>query len=312
MLTTNFHTPERTRLLWVYEGLTQYLGEVLTVRSGLLTFEEHLPALATKLDYLMRQEGRKWRSLEDTAVASWKLRGYSPSWQALRRGQDYYNEGLVVWLEADALIREKSGGSKSLDDFCKKFFAADREKSPIVSPYELKEVTTVLRELADVDWEQFFAERVSKPRAAMELDFLTKTLGYRLQYSAKPSEYLTEREKERKGTSANASIGLSASDDGKILSVTPGSPADKAGLADAMVISGVNGRKYTSQRLKDGIADSVTRGNVELLILDGDTYRTVKLDYSEGPKYLELARTPERPDVLAAILKPVTRDEEKK
>lgn len=312
MLTTNFHTPERTRLLWVYEGMTQYLGEVLTVRAGLLTPEEYLPAFSSKLDFLIRQAGRKWRALDDTAAASWKLRGHSVSWQALRRGQDYYDEGLVTWLEADALIREKTGGKKSLDDFCKTFFAADREKSPIVSPYELKDVTAALRELADEDWDKFFADRVSRPRPALELEFLAKTLGYRLQYSAKPSDYLTEREKDRKSVSASGSIGLSATEDGKITSVVPGSPADKAGLANAMTISGVNGRKFSGQRLKDGIADSVTRGHVELLMLDGDTYRTVKLDYSEGPKYLELTRTTDHPDTLAVILKAVTKEEEKK
>lgn len=309
MITTNFHQPERTALLWVYEGLTQYLGEVLTVRSGLLTFEEHLPAFASKLDFLMRQDGRRWRALEDTAVASWLNRAHSVSWEALRRGQDYYDEGLVVWLEADALIREKSGGRKSLDDFCKKFFTADREKMPVVVGYELKEITGILRELADEDWDKFFAERISKPRESLDLDFLTKTLGYRLQYSAKPSEYLTEREKDRKQVSASASLGLTAAEDGKIGAVIPRLPADKAGLAAGNVIAGVNGRKFSSQRLKDAIADSVSLGKVELLTVDGDVFRTVVIPYADGPRYLELTRTPEHSDALAAILKPVTKEE---
>ncbi|MES2572021.1 MAG: M61 family peptidase, partial [Verrucomicrobiota bacterium] len=126
MVTSTFHQPERTRLLWVYEGLTQYLGELLAVRAGLLSFEEHLPALANKLDHLMHVDGRKWRPLDDTATASWLNRAHSVSWDQLRRNQDYYNEGLLVWLEADALIREKTGGRKSLDDFCRKFFSAER------------------------------------------------------------------------------------------------------------------------------------------------------------------------------------------
>ncbi|HYR59610.1 MAG TPA: hypothetical protein VEO95_13310, partial [Chthoniobacteraceae bacterium] len=308
MVTTNFHQFERTSLLWIYEGLTQYLGEVLTVRSGLLSFEDHLPAFAGKLDWLMHQEGRRWRPLEDTAVASWLNRAHSNSWEQLRRGQDYYDEGLVVWLEADALIREKSGGRKSLDDFCKKFFAADREK-PVVVGYELKEIIANLRELADEDWEKFFNERINKPREALALDFLTTTLGYRLQYNAKPSEYVTEREKDRKQVSATASLGLIAAEDGKINTVVPGSPADKAALAPAMTIAGVNGRKFSGQRLKDAIADSVTLRKVDLLVIDGDVFRNVALEYADGPKYLELTRTPDHADTLAAILKPVTKDE---
>ncbi len=309
MITTSFHKPERTKLLWVYEGLTQYLGEVLAVRSGLLTFEEHLPALAGKLDWLMHQDGRRWRALEDTAIASWLSRGHSGAWSQLRRGQDYYDEGLVVWLEADALIREKTDGKKSLDDFCKKFFAADREKMPIVMGYELNEITGLLRELAEQDWDKFFADRVSKPRDTLALDFLTRTLGYRLQYNAKPSEYLTEREKDRKQVSVTASLGLSAGDDGKISTIIPGSPADRAGLAGGMTIAGVNERKFSGQRLKDGVADSVTLGKVELLVLDGEVFRSIPLNYSEGPKYLELTRATDHPDSLSTIFKPVTKDE---
>ena len=309
MVTTSFHEPEITSLLWVYEGLTQYYGEVLAVRSGLVSFEEHLPALANKLDGLMRLEGRKWRSIEDTAISSWMNRAHSLSWHELRRGQDYYNEGLVVWLEADALIREKTDGKRSLDDFAKKFFAADREKMPVVIGYELKEITGLLRELADEDWEKFFADRISQPLEALGLDFLPKTLGYRLQYSAKPSEYLTEREKDGKQIAATASLGLVVGEDGKISTVIPSSSADKAGLASGMGIVGVNGRKFSGQRLKDAIADSTTSRKVELLILEGDTFRTIAIAYAEGPKYLELTRSSTYADTLATILKPVTKDE---
>jgi len=309
MITSSFHKPERTKLLWVYEGLTQYLGEVLAVRSGLLTFEEHLPALAGKLEWLMHQDGRRWRALEDTAIASWLARGHSVPWSQLRRGQDYYDEGLVVWLEADALIREKTDGKKSLDDFCKKFFAVDHEKMPIVMGYELNEITGLLRELAEQDWDQFFADRVSKPRDTLALDFLNRTLGYRLQYNARPSEYLTERDKDRKQVSVTASLGLSVGDDGKISTIIPGSPADRAGLAGGMTIAGVNERKFSGQRLKDGVADSVTRGKVELLVLDGEVFRAIPLNYSEGPKYLELTRATDHPDSLSTIFKPLTKDE---
>ncbi len=308
MVTTNFHTPEHTKLLWIYEGLTQYLGEVLTVRSGIMTPEENLPVLASTVDFLMHQEGRRWRPLEDTATSSWQLRAHSQAWSQLRRGQDYYSEGALLWLEADALIREKSGGHKSLDDFCKKFFAADRSKQPLVIPYELSEVITDLKELADVDWSTFFNDRTTKTKDALNLDFLPQTLGYRLQYEAQPSEMLKQRESERKQVTAYDSLGLSAGEDGKIGSIIPGLPADKAALAGGMVITGVNNRKFSPQRLKDGIADSVTARKVDLLILDGDTFRNVALDYSGGPRYLNLVRNSEHTDTLGAILKPVVKE----
>lgn len=307
MVTTNFHTPDRTKLLWIYEGLTQYLGEVLTVRSGIMTLDEHLPAFAGTLDFLMHQEGRRWRPLEDTATASWKLRAHSQAWSQLRRSQDYYPEGAVIWLEADALIREKTGGKRTLDDFAKKFFAADRAKHPIVLPYELTEVVADLKELADVDWDKFFADRTTKPLEALNLDFLPKTLGYRLQYDATPSNRLKDRDAEGKQVSAADSIGLTAGEDGKIGSIIPGLPADKAGLASGMVITGVNNRKFSTQRLKDSIADSPTARKIDLLILDGDTFRNVSLDYSGGPRYLSLVRTADHADTFAEILKPMTK-----
>ncbi len=312
MVTTNFNQPEHTKLLWIYEGLTQYIGEVLTVRSGLLSLADHLPAFASKLDYLTQETGRDWRPLEDTAVASHLGRAHSQSWGQLRRGQDYYDEGLVIWLEADALIREKTSGRKSLDDFCKKFFAADRAHMPLVVPYELKEVTADLRELADEDWDKFFADRVGKTKDALGLEFLTKTVGYRMQFDAKPSEYLLEREKDRKSVIAVDSLGLSASEEGKIIGVVPGTLADKAGLSGGMIITGVAGRKFSGQRLKDAIADSPTARKVDLLVLDGDTFRNVSLPYSDGPKYLELTRTADHLDTLAEILKPLTKDDDKK
>jgi predicted metalloprotease with PDZ domain len=311
MLTTNFHTPERTRLLWVYEGLTQYLGEVLTIRSGLLTQAEYIPSFTSKLDWLMHQDGRKWRALDDTAVASWKLRAHSQAWSQLRRGQDYYDEGLLVWLEADTLIRKKTDGQRSLDDFCRKFFAADRATHPPVLPYDISEVTGTLKQVADLDWDAFFAERISKPRPALGLEFV-ETLGYRLQYSPKISEFLDEREKDRKQTIATGSLGITTGEDGKIGSVVPGSPADKSGLAAGMVISGVNERIFSGQRLKDAIADSVAKRKVELLLLDGDRFRTVNIDYADGPKYLDMIRVPSTPDLFAEVLKPITKPEDSK
>jgi predicted metalloprotease with PDZ domain len=301
MLTANFHTPERTRLLWIYEGLTQYLGEMLTARSGLLTQEEYVPALAGKIDYLMRQSGRRWRSLEDTAVASWQRRARSPSWGQLRRGQDYYDEGLLVWLEADVTIRSRTDGKRSLDDFCRKFFARV-DGAGDVAPFEVPEVFAALREQADLDWARFFEERIQKPRPELGLEFV-EAMGYRLQYSAVQHEQAKARDERRKTASATASLGLTVTQEGRIASVIPRLPADLAGLAPGMMIAGVNGRKFTADRMREAIADSVTRRSVDLLILEGDAFREMKVPYADGLKYLELVRSNSSPDRLGEILK---------
>src|SRR5262249_12229087 len=139
MCTRDFHTPQKTRLLWVYEGLAEYLGHVLAARSGLMSRTDFLDKLGGTIRVLTHHEGRRWRSLEDTAMSSYLLRAHSANWNDLRRDQDYYGEGMLLWLEIDAIIRERSRGKNSLDDFCGKFMGANPSPASIV-PYELPEI----------------------------------------------------------------------------------------------------------------------------------------------------------------------------
>jgi predicted metalloprotease with PDZ domain len=302
MVTHNFHDHKDTKLLWVYEGLAQYLGEVLTVRSGLLNQDEYLERLASKIDFLMHQTGRNWRPLEDTAVAAYLLRGASPNWGHLRRSQDYYNEGLLLWMDADALIRSETDNQKSLDDFCSQFMG-DIDTDQKTLPFDRAEIIETLNGLLQHDWADFIDQRVARVQENLPLDVVAR-IGYRLQYDTEPSEYIETREKDRKLVVAADSIGLEIADSGKILNVVPGMPGDQAGLAPAMEIIGVNDRKFSPQRLRDAVADSVANRKIDLLILQDDRFRNVTLDYAGGPKYLKLVRDQSKPDVLAEILKP--------
>jgi predicted metalloprotease with PDZ domain len=309
MCTPNFHTPQKTRLLWVYEGLTEYLGEVLMVRSGLVAEPEYREMLALQVGSLMRRQGRRWRPLEDTAVASPILRAASANWNDLRRSQDYYFEGALVWLEADAIIRNLSQGKHSLDDFCKKFLGAKCSKAGAeahVVPYDLPEIVQDLKELADYDWDTFFARHVAAAQEGLPLDVVERC-GYRLQYTTKPPAYLDFLQQREGATlvSARDSLGLTFQSDGRIADVAPGMPGDKAGLAPGMRVIGVNSKKFSRERLEDALADSVARRKIEFLLLEGEQFRTVTVENADGLRYLELVRNPERPDILGEILKPV-------
>jgi predicted metalloprotease with PDZ domain len=305
MCTPNFHTPQKTRLLWVYEGLAEYLGEVLQVRSGLLTPREYRQGLAATIRSLSHHEGRRWRSLEDTGVASYMLRASSPNWNALRREQDYYFEGMLLWLEADAIIRERSGGKKTLDDFCRKFLGAVSSTAKVI-PYELPEIVTTLSELADFDWAPFLEKHVSQPLESLPLD-VVKRCGYKIEYSSKPPpEQLGRRSRgDQGGVSALDSIGLSFSGDGTISDITPGMAGDRAGFAPGMKVIGVNNKTFSRQRMLDALTDSISRRKIEFLLVEGEDFHTIVLNYSEGPRYLELVRDPSKPDLLAEILKPL-------
>jgi predicted metalloprotease with PDZ domain len=300
--TADFHTPQRTSLLWVYEGLTEYLGEVIMVRSGLVNPKDYRETLASTIGGLMLRTGRKWRSLEDTAVASHLLRAGSPNWNELRRDQDYYFEGALLWMEADAIIRQQTDGVRSLDDFCRKFLGRNPSGEDTV-PYDLGEIVGLLKATADFDWERFLTERISRPLDALPLDLVGR-IGYRLEYATSPPDHTADR--ARGGIAAQHSLGLTFSGDGQIIDIVPGMAGDKARLAPGMKVMGINGRLFSSRRLQDALADSIAARKIDLLLLEGDRFRTIVLDYADGPKYLTLARDESKPDLLAQILKPLT------
>jgi predicted metalloprotease with PDZ domain len=303
MVTTNLHTTERTSLLWVYEGLTEYLGHVLMVRSGLESTNDFLPQFALEVDSLIHTTGRRWRPLEDTAIASHLLRGGSKSWGRLRRSQDYYHEGELLWLEADTIIREQSGGQRSLDDFCKKFFGPDG-KDDIIVPYERADVIEALNAVASYDWGTFIHDRVDVTQSNLPLSVI-KRCGYHLEYSSQPPQLLKDAEHEGSAPDTFDSLGLTFSRDGTILGIVPEMPGDLARLATGMKVIGIDHRKFSPDRLRDAVAESVTKHTVDLLVLDGESFRTFTINYADGPKYIELVRDPSVPDLLSAILKPV-------
>ena len=303
MCTPDFHTPMKTRLLWVYEGLAEYLGEVLMVRSGLLDLREFRERLASTIRSLSHHEGRRWRSLEDTGAASYVLRAVSPNWGGLRRDQDHYFEGMLVWLEADAIIRERTNGKKSLDDFCRKFLGGGPTTAKVV-PYELPEIVKDLQELADFDWEAFLKKRVAQPLEELPLEVVSRC-GYKIQYSSRiPGEQMSRQTRGSGGVSAQDSIGLSFEGDGTVTEIIPGGLGDRAGFAPGMKVIGVNNKTFSRQRLLDALVQTVKRQKIEFLLVEGEDFRTVVLEYASGPRYLEMVRDPTKPDILAEILKP--------
>lgn len=298
MVTPDFHTPQKTKLLWVYEGLTQYLGDVIMVRSGLVTPAEYRQTVAGYIRNMQRHVGRNWRSLEDTAVAGYLLRRPSHNWPDLRRDQDFYFEGMLLWLECDAIIREKTKGEKSLDDFCKIFFAPVPGKKT-VAEYEFSDVVATLNKVVPNDWEQFLTRRVTLPQETLPLDVVSM-IGYKLSYTDKQPFGMGRM---AGGVNAVDSLGVTFAG-GQVSSVIPGMPGDKAGLTPGMVILGVNGKKFSPERFREALVESVKKKSIDFLIEDGDSFKTLVVPYAEGVRYFDMARVEGKPDLLAEILKP--------
>ena len=298
MIVPDFQRAPKTKMLWVYEGLTNYLGWVLAARSGLWSAEEARDHLAMTAEGMKNTRGRAWRSLEDTAATSHLLVEARGSWGSYRRSLDYYDEGTLLWLEADVIIRRETKGAKSLDDFCKSFFKCPPGR-PEVKGYSLDDVSSALDEVAPFKWKDHFTRRVTLPSEEVPLDGLTLG-GWNLGYGAKPSEAFKAAEKVSKSSDLTSSLGLRIGSEGSILDAIPDSPAAKAGIGPGMKIVAVNGRRFTPELLLTAIA---TAGKLELLLENGDFFTTKSIPYSGGPRYPKLERSLAEPDSIGAIIK---------
>jgi len=310
LATADYQQPMKTRLLWVYEGLTQYLGFVLAGRSGLFTPEQSQENLALIADWARNQQGRSWRSLEDTTVGASLLYGARSDWASRRRGIDFYDEGALLWLDVDTLIREKSGGKKSLDDFCRAFLGG-KDGPPEVLPYTLDDLVRALNEVAAHDWKAFLDKRVTATGGEPPLDGLRRG-GWKMVYRDTAGELFKNRDSEDKTITLTSSIGLLLNDDGQVVDVVPGKPADKAGIGPGMKLLAIRERRWSSERLHQAIA--ATRDGREKLVLlleNQEYFKTFTLDYAEGEKYPHLEREEGKADVLTEVFRPRVQKESK-
>jgi len=309
---TDFEKMQQGSLLWVYEGMTQYLGNVLAARSGLKSQEQYRELLALSAAQLDNRPGREWRSTEDTAIAASILRGGNPAWFNWKRGQDYYQEGELLWLDADTLIRKMTGNKKSLDDFQRIFLGKGGDTGPEIVTYTREELIKDLNELMPYDWAQFLHDRVDQPNPRADLAGIEQG-GYRLVYRDKPTK--SERTLEslgepRRGLDVWYSIGIRIGGDGVIYDVRWNGPADKARLAPGYKILAINGNIFSNDALKGAI--KAAKGGTEPihLIVQADTFVSpIDIDYHDGERYPALERVNGTPAYLDDITTARTKTE---
>ncbi len=301
LYTTNYQDPMKGGLLWVYEGLTRYLNWVLAARSGLFDLQQARDYAALIAAETQHRSGREWRSLEDTAVSAQFLYG-GDQWESLRRTTDYYDESLLIWLEADQIIRGRSAGRKSLDDFCRAFFGAPGGP-PTVKPYALGDLVKALNGIASYDWADFFKHRVYETDPAPVAGLSAS--GWNLGYGDIPGPVLVARDSDHHTVEERYSIGLLLrSDDGIIVDVVRDSPAWRAGLGPGMKILAVNGRVWSAQNLRAAIAaDRKTSAPIAMTIQSQSAVFGTAIDDHNGLRYPRLERN-SNPDTLSELLKP--------
>jgi predicted metalloprotease with PDZ domain len=301
----DFQQPMKTKLLWVYEGLTEYYGFVLAGRSGLWPKDTAFENWAEVADWAGNQKGRTWRPLEDTGTAG-HLYASRGEWSRRRRGVDFYDEGALIWLDADTLIREKTKGAKSLDDFCKAFHGG-KGGAPSVKAYTFEDIVTTLNGVVAHDWKTFLERRIHTTEEKAPLDGITRG-GWKVTMKAEPNDLRKTVDTDGKSITLTSSIGLLLTSEGKVSDVVPGSAADKAGIGPHMKILAINGRRFDGDRMSEAVAATESqKSKLELLIENGEFIKTHTLDYSGGGKHPHLERDESKPDLLGEIFKPRTK-----
>ncbi len=305
LATPNYQVPMKGDLLWVYEGLTEYLGDVLAARSGIWTAAQYREALAESAATMDARPGRTWRDLEDTAVAAQTLYAAGSQWDNWRRNVDYYPEGELLWLEVDTMIRQQTGGKKSMNDFCARFHGLGGNTEPKVVPYTFDDVVANLNAVSPHDWASFLRERLTSKSPHAPLGGITNG-GWRVAYGEKPTSYEQAGEAAEGGVNAWWSLGLRLNGEGRVADVLVGSPADKAGFGPGMEIIAVNGRKYSGELLK-GALDQAKGGKepMQFIVSNTSYYKVLNVDYHGGQRYPYLEQEKGQPDVLGQILQPM-------
>lgn len=303
LATPDFQEPMKGELLWVYEGLTEYLGTILSARSGLLTPSQSRDRIATVASDMEHRAGRRWRSLQNTAIAAQILYFSVPEWASYRRGTDFYPEAVLIWLEVDATIRKLTGDRKSMDDFCRVFYSG-HEGQPVIKTYTFEDLVSTLNGIAPYDWAAFFRSRLDATADA-PLGGLVDS-GWRLVYSDEPNEMMAAVGASGGGDFIS-SIGLRVKHDGSVIDSIPGMPAFESGISPYLKIMGVNSRAFSVDELKRAVRDSEAKSSpIEVMIDNSGKMELHKIQYHGGSRFPHLERLDASPDYLDEILKPLT------
>lgn len=306
----NFEIPEHSQMIWVYEGLTVYLGDLLTARSGLWSPATWRDAVAYRAADMAHQTGREWRPLVDTTIGAQLLYGSPAAWANWRRQTDFYREGQLLWLAVDMKIRTLSQNRRSIDDFARQFFSVD-DGSFITHTFTFDDVVNALNAVQPFDWSSFLHTWLDGTGEQVPLLSGIDSSGWRLDYSDQPSRYenavenVGEEELSRKGVNRMASVGLFLDHQGKVEDVLWNGPAFKAGLAPGMTIIAIDGRPWSTEVLDSEIAQEQKSGKpLQITAKIDGVVGTYSVDYTGGPKFPHLVRVPGTTDYLQQILAP--------
>lgn len=302
LYTPDYSTPMRNSLLWVYEGQTQFWGNVLEARSGMSSKADVLDKLAMVAASLDSLPGKSWRPLLDTTNDPIIQNRAPEPWGSYQRSEDYYNEGMLIWLEADAIIRGGTGNRRGMDDFAKAFFGVrDGDWGELL--YTREDVIRTLNQVYPYDWARFFAERVDEVRPRAPLEGFTRS-GYQLTFTDEPTGAWKARESSGKSTDLTYSLGLTVREK-KIGGVRWGSPAFTAALRTGDELLAIGERAYSDESLRNAVTNAKGGSTpIRLTFKRGNAVRTVAIPYYDGLRYPRFTKVGKGRGALDILLEP--------
>jgi len=304
LATADYQQPMKDDLLWVYEGLTEYLGSVLTVRSGLLTKDQGMDELAELVAMYENRPGRDWRPLQDTADAAPFLYNATEDWSNWRRGTDFYEEGELLWLDVDETLRGLTKDQKSMNDFCR-IFHGGPGGAPALKTYTFEDVVATLNSLAPYDWAGFLRARLDGTSTKTPIEAVENG-GWKLVYTEESNATEEIQSMLEKRLNLTFTVGMVISDDGTVGDVIHGAPAYNAGIGPGMKIIAVNGKQYSPDEMRQAVAESKSStAPIQLIVANGAQFQTRSIDYHGGLRCPHLVRDASRPNYLGEILKPM-------
>jgi predicted metalloprotease with PDZ domain len=302
MSTPDYHAPQNMDLLWVYEGLGQYLGWVVSARAGLINLDHFKDKLAHWMSEAVFQKGGRWRSLRDTQVSAYTIWEGNRTRQYLKRSVDFYTEGALLWLEIDARIRQSTDGKKSLDDFCAKFFGkGDRDAEYV--PFDYDEVISTLNSVADGPWDELIMSRLNETWDEYDHSWMERC-GYRLAFTDQKPAQLIELDEKYWMRNYSASLGIMMAYRGIMRDIIPDSPADLAGLYPGLTVTMIDSAEYSHERLDEAVKNSPQTGVVNLQIMENGDTRDRQIIYNGGPRFYFLERIEGTTDILQLVITP--------
>ncbi len=305
LATPNYQVPMVGDLLWVYEGLTEYLGDILAARCGIWTPEQYRDRLAEIAAKYSHRPGRTWRNIADTARMAQVLYNVGGPYDNWRLGTDFYDEGELLWLDVDVKIRSLTNNAKSLNDFTAVFHGLNGNTNPRVVPYTFEDVVTALNSVTPNDWAAFLHERVDSHSATPPLGGIENG-GYALTYKDAPNSWMAMEESDSGSINFWYSLGMQPDGKGVVGDVEVGGIADKAGFGPGMKIIAVNGREYSADVLRAAVKASKTSTEpIEFIVENTGFFKVLKVDYHGGERYPAFERVTSAPDRLDDILKPL-------